>query len=344
MTEKQFIIELEKALNALPVEESNDIILDLREYFANGREDGKTDKDIADSLGSPDEIAADLLSSYLLVEKKVNIDDNAEIFTIYDNDFTKVAINVQHGALVVRPSNNSITTIELDGMNNKLQLTAEVVDQTLLIRLKNLRHWLFMFNFNMKPITLTVSLPKKLYDSLVMKTDNGRITAKKLLGKTINISTDNGRIELKEIAASDLTVKTDNGKIEIDKVQAENISVKTDNGRIDMQHIDAENISAESDNGRINLEDVNGSITGTTDNGRITLETTTLDQNIDFSTDNGSISIKSKTRPTNVSILAKTNNGRIDVLGERNSRTVIGAGENVIRLKSGNGRITVIHP
>ena len=43
----------------------------------------------------------------------------------------------------------------------------------------------------------------------------------------------------------------------------------------------------------------------------------------------------------NVSIHAKTGHGRIDIFGERNSRTVIGAGEHTIRLKSDNGRITV---
>ena len=341
MTENQFIIELQQALHALPAEESNDIILDLREYFVNGRNDGKTDREIADSLGSPDEIATDLLSTYSFVENKVTRKNDAEMITITDNNFTKVTMNIQHGSLVVKPSDNSTTTIELDGINDKLKLTAEVVGGTLSIRLKNLRNLLFMFNLNMKPIILSVSLPKKLYDSVVMKTDNGRITAEKLLGKTINISTDNGRIKLKELAATDLTVETDNGKIEIDKVQAENINVKTDNGRIDMQHIDAENIDAESDNGSINLWDVNGSITGETDNGHITLETTTLDQPINFSTDNGSISIKSKTKPTNVSIHAKTNHRRINVLGERNSMTIIGAGKNIIRLKSDNGRIDV---
>ncbi|MBO0588471.1 DUF1700 domain-containing protein [Sporosarcina sp. E16_8] len=57
MTENQFIGELETALKRLPTEERNDIIQDIQEYFTNGREDGKSESEIATSLGSPVKIA-----------------------------------------------------------------------------------------------------------------------------------------------------------------------------------------------------------------------------------------------------------------------------------------------
>lgn len=341
MTENQFIAELENALKQLSSEERNDILQDIREYFTNGREDGKSDSEIANSLGSPNKIAEELLTSYSFVANDIPDDISNELITLQNNSYTNVDINVQHGALVVRPSNDTVTTVELIGANEKLTLSAEVIGDTLTIRLKNLRHWLFMFNFNMKAVTVNVFIPKKVYQSFAMKSDNGRIDAEKLLGQKVTAKSDNGRIQLNEIATSTLTAETDNGRITLDKIQAENIKTETDNGRIEMQHVEADAVFAESDNGRIMLDDVNGSITGKTDNGRITLDTTSLDRNIDFQTDNGSILVQSKNEPTNVTIQAKTGNGRIDVFGERNSRTVIGTGENTIRLKSDNGRITV---
>jgi DUF4097 and DUF4098 domain-containing protein YvlB len=343
MNENQFLKELETALKRLPTEERNDIIQDIREYFTDGREDGKSDSEIAASLGSPNKIAEELLASYSFVENDLIEETKKEVITIHDNSYSKVDINVQHGALVVMPSDSSVTTVELIGNNDKFQLTAEVVGDRLVVRLKNLRQWLFMFNFNMKAVTLMVFIPKKLYESIAMKTDNGRISAEKLLAKKVDVNTDNGRIQLKEIASSTLTAETDNGRIEVDKVQADHVRTKTDNGRIEMRHVDAESVSAESDNGRIVLEHVEGTIVGITDNGRITLQTSSLDRNIDFKTDNGSIAIQSSSEPSNVSIHAKTGHGKIDVFGEKNSRTVIGAGENTIRLKSVNGRITVAH-
>lgn len=341
MTENQFIGELETALKQLPAEERKDIIQDIREYFTDGREDGKSESEIATSLGSPTSIADELLASYSFEEDEVEMTASNEIITIQDNRFTNVDIDVQHGALFIRPSDSLITTVELVGSNEKLQLTAEVVGDTLFVRLKSLRHWLLMFNFNIKAVTLNVFIPKKLYQSIAMKTDNGRISAEKLLGKKVNANADNGRIQLREIAATTLVAETDNGRIDIVKVQTDHLRTKTDNGRIEMHHVEADSITAESDNGRIELQHVSGSIVGITDNGRITLQTDSLDRNIDFQTDNGSIVIQSSSEPKNVSIHAKTGHGKIDIFGERNSRTVIGAGEHTIRLKSDNGRITV---
>ncbi|MBO1913799.1 DUF4097 family beta strand repeat protein, partial [Microvirga sp. 3-52] len=119
--------------------------------------------------------------------------------------YTNVDIDVQHGALFVRPAHDTTTTVELIGSNEKLELTAQVVGDTLVVRLKSLRHWLLMFNFNMKAVTLNVFIPKKLYQKFAMKTDNGRIDATKIIGKTVTANTDNGRIQLKEIAATSLT-------------------------------------------------------------------------------------------------------------------------------------------
>ncbi|TAA73108.1 DUF1700 domain-containing protein [Planococcus salinarum] len=64
MTEQQFLQQLEQALDRLPAEERNDILQDIREYFANGRADGKSDSDIAAELGAPDAIAKELIDSF----------------------------------------------------------------------------------------------------------------------------------------------------------------------------------------------------------------------------------------------------------------------------------------
>ena len=132
MTEKQFISELENAMRQLPGEERNDILHDIREYFTNGREDGKTESEIANSLGSPAKIAEELLDSYSFDENETRIpaEDSDELITITDNSYTNVDINVQHGALVVRPSNDTITTVELIGPNEKFELTAQVIGDT----------------------------------------------------------------------------------------------------------------------------------------------------------------------------------------------------------------------
>ncbi|MCM3742562.1 DUF4097 family beta strand repeat-containing protein [Sporosarcina luteola] len=342
MTENRFISELEQALKRLPVDERNDILQDIREYFLNGRNDGKSEEEIAASLGSPAKIAAELLEAYPFAET-ADLGDRptSEVITIQDDSFTKVDIEVQHGSLTVLPSDTAETRIELTGTKEKLELTAEVLGDTLRIKLKNKTHWLFLFNFNTKGVALKVFIPKKLYQSISMKSDNGRIHAEKLIGKQIECRTDNGRIELSELAATSLEAETDNGRIEISKVQSDRLKAKTDNGRVTMRHVEAESIYAESDNGRIEFDQVDGELTAITDNGRIVLAGDNLDRSIDFQTDNGSIEITTLHKATNATILAKTGHGRIDIYGERNSRSRFGEELHQIRLKSDNGRITV---
>ncbi|WP_141432116.1 HAAS signaling domain-containing protein [Bacillus sp. 03113] len=66
MTREQFLKQLNSSLNRLSAEERQDILLDYEEHFTIGLEEGKTEKEIADSLGSPNQIAKELLASYHL--------------------------------------------------------------------------------------------------------------------------------------------------------------------------------------------------------------------------------------------------------------------------------------
>lgn len=66
MNKKEFLLQLNNCLKGLPTEEKKDIIKDFDEYFTNGIEDGKTEEEIAESLGSPQQIAKDTIATYHL--------------------------------------------------------------------------------------------------------------------------------------------------------------------------------------------------------------------------------------------------------------------------------------
>lgn len=66
MNKAQFFHELEGTLKKLSVEERHDILQDFEEHFAIGIEEGKTEEEISASLGSPHQIARELLASYHL--------------------------------------------------------------------------------------------------------------------------------------------------------------------------------------------------------------------------------------------------------------------------------------
>ncbi|MBD1373444.1 DUF1700 domain-containing protein [Hazenella sp. IB182357] len=64
MNKDQFLQKLDTLIKVLPPDERQDILQDYKEYFLLGTEAGKTEEQIASSLGSPNQIAKDLLASY----------------------------------------------------------------------------------------------------------------------------------------------------------------------------------------------------------------------------------------------------------------------------------------
>ncbi|WP_430786882.1 HAAS signaling domain-containing protein [Virgibacillus flavescens] len=64
MNSKQFINELESALKGLPDAERQDILRDFQEHFTMGLAEGKTEEQIASSLGSPQHIAKELRATH----------------------------------------------------------------------------------------------------------------------------------------------------------------------------------------------------------------------------------------------------------------------------------------
>ncbi|WP_449354329.1 HAAS signaling domain-containing protein [Virgibacillus natechei] len=78
MNKEQFIKRLDAALKKLPEAERLDILQDFQEHFAIGKEEGKSEEQIADSLGSPNQIAKELLATYYL-EKVDNVSTTGNI-------------------------------------------------------------------------------------------------------------------------------------------------------------------------------------------------------------------------------------------------------------------------
>lgn len=61
MTKDEFLTRMERALTVLAPHERIDILSDYVEHFRMGEENGKTDEEIAESLGSPEELAKTFL-------------------------------------------------------------------------------------------------------------------------------------------------------------------------------------------------------------------------------------------------------------------------------------------
>lgn len=66
MNRDNFLESLEKSLNNIPPEEREDIIYDYEEHFRMGMEQGKSEEEIARSLGNPKNIARHYTAGYIV--------------------------------------------------------------------------------------------------------------------------------------------------------------------------------------------------------------------------------------------------------------------------------------
>ncbi|MBU3128204.1 MULTISPECIES: HAAS signaling domain-containing protein [Clostridium] len=78
MNKNEFMKELSRNLNNIPEEEKQDISTDYDEYFAIGIEQGRSEENIALSLGEPKTIAKQLRANYM-IEKAQNTKSSRNI-------------------------------------------------------------------------------------------------------------------------------------------------------------------------------------------------------------------------------------------------------------------------
>ena len=241
---------------------------------------------------------------------------------IIDTVFDTINISVDSAKIELIPTNEKNAILEYRTNYSDYNFSSEVKNSTLEVHVDMNQKKLFRFDFFSKGSALKLYIPKKQYESLQIESDNGRIMIEGIDVKTADIRTDNGRIEINNMASDNLTVNSDNG-------------------RINLANVDASTVTTKSSNGKIVLNHVTGTLSSKTNNGSISLITEDLERSIDFKTDNGKIEIQTEKEPTNVIFDLKTDNGSIDVFNQSDWDTVIGNGDNTIKLETDNGKIII---
>lgn len=242
---------------------------------------------------------------------------------IIDEKFTRLNVITDNSIIEVLPTKESKAKIELNGKtqgNANYDISTEVNDSTLTVIVKNKKRSLI--NFYTSMLTLKVSIPEQLYESMYVEGGNGRISVKNL-------------------EANDIHMKTDNGKIDLNNMNGTTIKTEADNGTISIQDAKASSITATTDNGKIILNNAIANIEGKANNGAITIENPQIDYPINLETDNGKILIRTDEEPKNASIHVDVDNGHVEIFNTSNRNVTFGNGKNIISLKTDNGSVII---
>lgn len=238
------------------------------------------------------------------LDKGVSIQEKK---TFEQKNIEAIEVNSNNARVEIIPTKDEAAKVELFGKaakNTKNDFSAKMEGDTLIVSLEEKQFGFLHLDFSRESLTLKITLPEKQYNSLKIDNDNGYVQLAGLNVKQLQGNTNNGRVELKNITSASVNIETDNGKLI--------------------------------------LNDVSGKIKGKTNNGKISIKTADLDRSMELETDNGSIEIETEKEPTNVAFDVHVDNGRVNILDKYEGNAVIGDGDNIIKLKTNNGKISVI--
>lgn len=223
---------------------------------------------------------------------------------IVKDEFITIEVSSENADVEIIPTDDSVAKVKLvtKGIEDrKFNFTADVEGKTLSVTLKD--EWFFHFGFYPQSHHLIVFLPKKQYKS--MEIENG------------------------------------NGRVQVEQMKVDNVQVTLINGEAELTTIAAKTVKVESNNGRIQLNDVYGETKGSTVNGEIYVVTKDLDRPFQLKSTNGKIMIQTEKEPTNARFDVGVVNGDINILDKYTGDVTIGKGENLIKLTTVNGEVTV---
>ena len=218
----------------------------------------------------------------------------------------------------INADNENVTIIP---MNNTSEITVELIES-------GLRKVITELNLQVDGDTLTIETVKPkmfFYMNLFGDTRDLNVYVPEKVYHSLDVSLDNGKLEITDVKIGEIAANADNGNIHIENLRTENITISLNNGNVHLSHVD-------------------GTITGNIDNGDFTVKTKSLDRTIDWKVDNGNIKIETETEPTNTVLDLQTKNGQISVFENSDWNTIIGAGEHLLKLRVNNGDIKIHNP
>lgn len=340
MTEQQFLTQLEQALWKLNEHERQDIIRDFKEYFESGRGEGKLTDEMIVSLGTPKDLAEELLQAYSEEEFVQTANMTEEVA------FSSVHIKSDETNVHVLPSPNGQLYTEVKGKGEHVTPKLSFEKETLKVKIerKSTKAKFFGLKFIMPSTnntTAIIYLPEKLYEKIKVTNSIGEICVRKIQAKKIECKADIGSVVMEQVLVGKLDVSTDVGSIKVESVNATTASIQSDTGRLTAIQSSAESWHLQSDVGLINIQNIKGSIDASSDAGKIIVENDSIKQPIKLQTDVGTILVKVAERLDNTTVTAKTDLGKISIYNERGRRFVYGTGENTIDMKTDIGSITL---
>lgn len=151
--------------------------------------------------------------------------------------FTSISITTEEADIVFLPSKNGKCEVTCYEQKNARH-TVQVTDGTLTVKVQDRRQWYAHIGIHWDTPTVTIYLPKGLYDTLTVRSDTGNVTIPDAFTfHSMDISLDTGDAKLQSSVTDTLKVTTSTGSIQADSICVGSMELRTSSGNIALSNI-----------------------------------------------------------------------------------------------------------
>ncbi len=250
MTQKEYLNQLAEALDALNPQDKDELMADFKEHFDIGLSEGKSEKEIIDSLGPVGELVQSLDLKRLENHKQESHDSRK----VFGSTIQRVVIDGVHADVTINASQDDQTHIDYEISKRVLgklstQVTTKQEGNTLFVTVTNENR---LFKHSVDPVDLSFELPKTLVE-LICKTASGDIRIDDCVIEHLDLHSLSGDIGVDDLKAKNIKVIGVSSDIDLTAISGD-LQIKTVSGDVNIFEHDGDACTIETVSGDIEYD------------------------------------------------------------------------------------------
>lgn len=277
MSKQEYIQELKAGLSQIDPETREEILSDISEHFTDGRQQGKTEEEIARKLGQPGDVAAQVLEEFGVSRfpersgqmpqpprSQVNWCDqrarDEEWFI--DESFTgitDVVADLTFCSLYLEPSPNSEFRVKVRGYASGEDIQVADDGGVLTVITKQHKSWIKWISIGIGPRRekpeITIYIPRQFTGRVKADMGSGNIVANGTTGQ-LDFDTGAGNIEIVDHTCDKATLDSGAGQMKVSLFEGhiKDLKIESGAGNMYLEAKETERLKIETGAGRIEAE------------------------------------------------------------------------------------------
>ncbi len=268
MTKEEYLTQLRMSLGDYPAEFQNEILSDFEDHFMDGMEQGKSEEEIMNELGTVEDVLENIRMMHDLPGKdplRQNLEELSGTFIDALQSVSNVVIDGINSA-VTNISENKEDRLSSD--SGTLAKPARIAIYAGTSNCDILMRYGTQLTYQFQPVFSLFSSKQAELEIQEGNTTEFLIhngSAKLLLTvpdsvQSIEIQSASGDCTFKDLACTEFDIRTFSGDIKAEEIQCDTMTLKASSGDITVKHVNASNIALSAKSGDIEAERCHGDI------------------------------------------------------------------------------------